>query len=65
MYINGRPKEIGNIVGFINSTHPRSTNKQPNCIFEAREGNHIFCMYDKINKFRRRVANRLQFESNR
>jgi hypothetical protein len=42
MYIDGRPKASGNIAGFINSTQPRSTNKQPNCIFEGREGNHVF-----------------------
>ena len=42
VYIDGRPKEIGNIVGFINSTCSRSTNKQPNCIFEACEGNRVF-----------------------
>ena len=42
MYINGRPKEIGNIAGFINSTRPSSTKKQPNCIFEVREGNQVF-----------------------
>ena len=35
-------KAIGNIVGFINSMWPSSTNKQPNCIFEAREGNQVF-----------------------
>ena len=33
MYIDGRPKETGNIAGFINSTRPSSTSKQPNCIF--------------------------------
>jgi hypothetical protein len=42
MYIDGRPKSIGNIVGFINSTQPVATTKKPNCIFEAHEGNHIF-----------------------
>jgi hypothetical protein len=42
MYIDGRPKASGNIAGFINSTQPRSTNKQPNCVFEGREGNHVF-----------------------
>ena len=63
VYIDGRKKAIGNIANFIKSTCPVSTNKRPNCIFEAREGNHIFCMYDKINKFRGRFANRLQFES--
>jgi hypothetical protein len=42
MYIDGRPKSSGNIVGFINSTRPVETTKQPNCIFEGREGNHIF-----------------------
>ena len=29
-------------MGFINSTQPGSTLKQPNCIFEGREGNHVF-----------------------
>ena len=42
MYIDGRPKATGNIVGFINSTQPSSTSKQPKCIFEAREGNEVF-----------------------
>jgi hypothetical protein len=42
MYIDGRPKATGNIVGFINSTRPVATTKKLNCIFEAREGNRIF-----------------------
>ena len=42
MYMDGRPKTTGNIVGFINSTQPGSTLKQPNCIFESREGNCVF-----------------------
>lgn len=42
MYIDGIPKEIGNIVGFINSTWPATMNKQPNCIFEGGEGNRVF-----------------------
>ena len=42
IYIDGRPKAIGNITGFINSTRPSSTIKQPNFIFEAREGNRVF-----------------------
>ena len=42
MYIDGRPKAIGNVVGFINSMRPSSTSKQPNCIFEVREGNEVF-----------------------
>ena len=36
IYIDERPKEAGNIVGFINSTWPTATNKRPNCIFEGR-----------------------------
>ena len=32
----------GNIAGFINNTQPGSTLKQPNCIFESREGDHVF-----------------------
>lgn len=42
IYIDGRPKATGNIAGFINSTRPGSTIKQPNCIFEARKGNCVF-----------------------
>jgi hypothetical protein len=42
MYIDGRPKATGNIVGFINSTQPVAATKKPNCIFEGCEGNHIF-----------------------
>jgi hypothetical protein len=42
MYINGRPKSIGNIAGLINSTRPVATNKKLNCIFEGHEGNRIF-----------------------
>ena len=39
--MDGRPKTTGNIVGFINSTQPRSTLKKTNCIFEARERNNV------------------------
>ena len=42
LYINGRPKETRNIVGFVNSTQPWSTLKQPKCIFDGGEGNHVF-----------------------
>ena len=42
LYIDGRPKTTGNIVGFINSTQPGSKLKHPNCIFESREGNCLF-----------------------
>ena len=42
LYMDRRPKITGNIVGFINSTQLRSTLKQPNCIFESREGNCVF-----------------------
>ena len=42
MYIDRRPKEWGNIIGSINSTWTRITNKQPNFIFEGHEGNHLF-----------------------
>ena len=42
LYIDRRPKITGNIVRFINSTQPGSTLKQPNYIFESREGNHVF-----------------------
>ena len=42
MYMGGRPKTTINITGFINNTQPGSTLKQPNYIFESREGNHVF-----------------------
>jgi hypothetical protein len=42
IYIDGRPKAVGNIVGFINSTRPMTTNKQPNCVFDGCEGNRVF-----------------------
>ena len=42
VYIDGRPKALGNIAGFINSTWPGSTHKLPNCLFEWREGNCVF-----------------------
>ena len=42
IYIDGRPKAMGNIAGFINSTWPATTNKWPNCVFEGREGNYVF-----------------------
>ena len=40
--MDGRSKTTNNIVGFINSTQPGSTLKKPNCIFELREGKHVF-----------------------
>ena len=42
MYIDGTPKESGNIVGSINSTQPVITTKQHNCKFEGREEHRIF-----------------------
>jgi hypothetical protein len=42
LYIDGRPKEMGNIPRFLNSTRPMTTNKRPNCVFEGREGNCVF-----------------------
>ena len=49
LYIDGRPKTTGNIVGFINSTQPGSTLKQPNFIFEGIEGNRVFvCVIKSI-----------------
>ena len=41
MYIDGRPKYLGNIVGFINRTRTGSTHKLPDFIFEGREGNCV------------------------
>jgi hypothetical protein len=49
IYIDGRPKASGNIAGFINNTRPRTTNKQPNCIYEGRKGNRVvMCTIKKI-----------------
>ena len=49
LYIDGRPKITGNIKGFINSTQRGSTLKKPNCIFDSREGNHVFvCAINSI-----------------
>ena len=42
LYIDGRKKETRKILWFINNTQPRSTLKNPNYIFEGREGNHVF-----------------------
>ena len=42
LYIDGWPKATRNIVDFINSIPPRSTLKQPNCIFEGHEENLVF-----------------------
>ena len=42
LYIDGWPKATRNIVDFINSIPPRSTLKQPNCIFESCEGDCVF-----------------------
>ena len=42
MYIERRTKYSRNIVGFINSAWPETTNKQPNFIFEGCEGNNVF-----------------------
>ena len=48
MYIDGRIKEIGNIVGFINNSQPMSTNKWSNRIFKAGKGNHVFVCVIKL-----------------
>ena len=42
LYMDRRTKTTGNIAGFINSTQLGSTLKQPNYIFESREGNRVF-----------------------
>ena len=47
LYIDGRTKKTRNIAGFINSTQPGSTLKQPNCIFEGCEGNCVFVCFIK------------------
>ena len=42
VYIDGSPKDSGNIPGFINSTRLGSTHKLPNFLFEGRERNRVF-----------------------
>ena len=42
MYIDGRPKASGNVVGFINSTWLVTTTKKPNCEFEGHKERRIF-----------------------
>jgi hypothetical protein len=42
MYIDGRPKALGNIADLINNTRPETTRKEPKFIFEESEGNRIF-----------------------
>ena len=42
MYIEGRPKAMVNIVGFINTTLLETINKKPNYIFKGHEGSHLF-----------------------
>ena len=49
IYIDGRPKISGNIIGFINNTQPGTTNKEPNCIDEGCEENRVvMCAIKKI-----------------
>lgn len=58
IYIDVRPKALGNITGFINSAQLGTTNKQPNCIFEAREGSHVFiCALRSINAWEELLIN--------
>ena len=50
IYIDGRSKASGNIVGFINSLQLALTKKPSNCIFEACEGNCVFvCVIKSID----------------
>jgi hypothetical protein len=44
VYIDGRTKELGNIIGLINNTRLGTTRKKPNFIFEGCEGNQIFIL---------------------
>ena len=41
LYMDRRPKTTRNIAGFINSTQPGSTLRQPNDILVSREGNRV------------------------
>ena len=50
MYIDGSPKEIGNIIRFINSSRLLSINKWSNCIFKAHKRNQVFvCVIKSIS----------------
>ena len=50
MHIYGMTKAMGNIARFINSTWHKTTNKQPNYIFEGHEGNCVFvCVIKSID----------------
>jgi hypothetical protein len=41
IYIDGRPKDSGNITGFINNTQLGTKKKQLNCIYEGCEENQV------------------------
>ena len=41
IYIDGNSKYCGNIIGFINSTHPGNINKLPECVFVECEENRV------------------------
>ena len=41
IHIDGRPKAYGNIARFISTTHPRNTNKLPNCVFVECEESKV------------------------
>lgn len=50
IYIEQRPKASCNIVGFINDKWLKTSNKQPNCIYEGCEGNWVvMCTIKKID----------------
>jgi len=41
IHIDGRPKVLGNVVGFINNSHLGRTKKLPNCVLEGGDGNKV------------------------
>ena len=41
IHIDGRPKALRNIVGFIKTTWPKTTKKPPNYVFKGHEGNWV------------------------
>ena len=50
MYIDGRPKVIGDIVGYVNNSQTVSTNKLVNYIFKEHKKNHVFlCLIKSIS----------------
>ena len=49
IHIDGRPKALRNIVGFIKNTRPKTTKKPANCVLKGHEGNWVVvCAIESI-----------------